>query len=104
MVAKIVQLANEAVATGMEVIKMNNYDRIVTDVNGTEVEIEYVTGAMGRALSKYAEYIRYANQAERDKKSKWSSNYSDKAAKETAGYIKKILNAFEKNPKDISRY
>jgi predicted lactoylglutathione lyase len=104
MVAKIVKIANEAVQTGMEVIKMNNYDRIVTDVNGTEVEIEYVTGAMGRALGKYAEYIRYSNQAEKDKDSEWASDYNAKAAKEVAGYIKKILNAFESKPREISRY
>ena len=103
MVAKIVKIANEAVKTGMEVVKMNNYDRIVTNINGTEVELEYVTGAMSRALSKYAEYIRYANRAE--KAGDRFGQYDDKAAKDVAGYIKKMLKAFESgNANQISRF
>jgi hypothetical protein len=59
---------------------------------------------MSRALRSYAEYIRYANQAEKDKKQGWGSDYNDQAAKETAGYIKKIHDAFKKGSQDIGRY
>ena len=105
MVGKIVKLANEAVATGMEVVKTNNYDALLTTVNGNEVELNYVTSAMTRALRSYAEYIRYANAAEKDATRDWGGDYNDKAAKESAGYIKKILNAFESgNNNELGRY
>jgi len=104
MVAEIVKIANEAVATGMEVIKIGKYDKIMTSINGNEVEMDAVTSAMSRALRSYAEYIRYANQAEKDKESEWGGSYNDKSAKETAGYIKKIHNAFKQGSQDISRY
>jgi len=104
MVAEIVKIANEAVKTGMEVIKIGRYDRIMTTVNGNEIEIDSVTSAMSRALRSYAEYIRYANAAEKDKDSEWAGDYNDKSAKETAGYIKKIHNAFKQGSQDIGRY
>jgi len=105
MVAKIVKIANEAVATGMEVIRTGKYDDLITTVNGNDVPMNSVTSAMTRALRSYAEYIRYANQAEKDKESEWSGTYNDKSAKETAGYIKKILQAFEQgNANNIGRY
>ena len=104
MVAKIVKIANEAVATGMEVIKIGNYDRIMTSIKGNEVEMDYVTSAMSRALRSYAEYIRQDNSAKREKESGYGT-YNQDAAKETAGYIKKILNAFEQgNAREIGRY
>ena len=104
MVAKIVKIANEAVATGMEVIKIGKYDRIMTSINGNEVEMDYVTSAMSRALRSYAEYIRQDNSAKREKESGYGT-YNQDAAKETAGYIKKILKAFESgNAREIGRY
>ena len=104
MVGEIVKIANEAVASGMEIMKMGRYDTLMTTVNGNEVEMNSVTSAMSRALRSYAEYIRYANQAEKDKKQGWGSDYNDRAAKETAGYIKKIHDAFKKGSQDIGRY
>ena len=105
MVAKIVKIANAAVAEGMEVIKIGKYDRIMTTVNGNEVEMDYVTSSMSRALRSYADYIRYDNQAQKDKESEWAGTYNEKSAKETAGYIKKILQAFEQgNANLIGRY
>jgi hypothetical protein len=104
MVGEIVKIANEAVASGMEIMKMGRYDTLMTTVNGNEVEMNSVTSAMSRALRSYAEYIRYANQAEKDKKQGWGSDYNDQAAKETAGYIKKIHDAFKKGSQDIGRY
>ena len=104
MVGEIVKIANEAVAEGMEIIKTNNYDEIMTSVNGNEVSMNAVTSAMSRALRSYAEYIRYANAAEKDKKNDWGGSYNDKSAKETAGYIKKIHNAFKQGSQDIGRY
>ena len=104
MVAEIVKIANEAVKTGMEVIKIGRYDRIMTTVNGNEIEIDSVTSAMSRALRSYAEYIRYQNAAEKDAEKDWGGDYNDKSAKETAGYIKKIHTAFKKGSPDIGRY
>jgi len=104
MVAKIVKIANEAVATGMEVIKTNNYDALLTTINGNEVEMNYVTSAMTRALRSYAEYIRQDNAATKEKEQGYG-DYNAKASKETAGYIKKILQAFESgNNREIGRY
>ena len=105
MVGKIVKIANEAVAKGMELIKTNNYDELLTAINGTEVPLNAVTSAMTRALRSYAEYIRYANAAEKDKESEWAGTYNEKSAKDTAGYIKQILNAFEQgNANKLGRY
>jgi len=105
MVGEIVKIANEAVKEGMEVIKIGRYDKLMTTVKGNEVELEAVTSAMSRALRSYAEYIRYANQAEKDAKQDWGGSYNDKSAKETAGYIKKIYNAFKQGDgNQIGRY
>ena len=104
MVGEIVKIANEAVATGMEIMKIGRYDNLMTTVNGNEIEMNAVTSAMSRALRSYAEYIRYANAAEKDKESDWSGTYNDKSAKETAGYIKKIHDAFKKGSQDLGRY
>jgi hypothetical protein len=95
MVGEIVKIANEAVKTGMEVVKIGQYDYLMTTVNGNEVRMDAVTGAMSRALSMYAEYIRYANQAEKDKKMDWGGSYNDKSAKDIAGRLKKMHNAFK---------
>jgi len=91
MVGKIVKIANQAVADGMELIKTNNYDELLTSIGGNEVAMNNVTSSMTRALRQYAEYIRFANAAEKEQ----YGDYNDRAAKETAGYIKKILAAFE---------
>ena len=105
MVAKIVKIANAAVAEGMEVIRTGKYDDIITTVNGNDVPMNSVTSAMARALRSYADYIRYDNQAQKDKESEWAGTYNEKSAKETAGYIKKILQAFEQgNANLIGRY
>ena len=48
--------------------------------------------------------LNWANQAEKDKKQGWGSDYKDRAAKETAGYIKKIHDAFKNGSQDIGRY
>ena len=105
MVAKIVKMANEAVKTGMEITKMGPYDRLMTTVSGNEVPLENVTNAMGRALGHYAQYIRSANQAEKEKKQGYGSDYYSKQAKDTAGTIKKIMMAFEKGDgNNMNRY
>jgi len=105
MIAKIVKIANAAVAEGMEIVRTGKYDDLLTTVNGNDVPMNSVTSAMTRALRSYAEYIRYANDAEKDKQAGWGSKYYDKSAKETAGYIKKILTAFESgNANLIGRY
>ncbi len=105
MVAKIVKIANEAVKTGMEVTKMGPYDRLMTTVSGKEVPLENVTNAMGRALGHYAQYIRSANQAEKEKDSSFGTDYYSKQAKDTAGTIKKILMAFERGDgNNMNRY
>ncbi len=105
MVAKIVKIANVAVAEGMELTKMGKYDELMTTVNGNEVSMNHVTSAMTRALRSYAEYIRYDNQAQKDKESEWGGTYNAGGAKETAGYISKILKAFESgNANQIGRY
>ncbi len=102
MVAKIVKIANEAVAEGMAVIKVGRYDELVTTVNGNEVALKSVTSTMTRALRSYGEYIRQDNAAEREKESGYGS-YNQDASKETAGYIKQMLRAFETG-KGIDRY
>jgi len=102
MVAKIVKLANEAIAEGMAVIKVGRYDELVTTVNGNDVAIKDVTSTMTRALRSYGEYIRQDNAAEREKESGYGS-YNQDASKETAGYIKQMLRAFETG-KGIDRY
>jgi hypothetical protein len=105
MVGKIVKIANEAVAEGMALIRTGKYDDLLTTVNGTDVPMNAVTGAMTRALRSYAEYIRYANQAAKEKEGGYGSNYYDRSMKETAGSISKILKAFESgNPNLIGRY
>jgi hypothetical protein len=104
MVAKIVKIANEAVKTGMEVTKMNKYDRLVTTVSGNEVPIETVTSAMTRALMLYGEFVRYSNAAEREKGS-YGEEYNDKMAKDYAGTIKKIMMAFDRgDANNMNRY
>jgi hypothetical protein len=104
MVGEIVKIANEAVKEGMEVVKVGKYDYLMTTVNGNEVTMDSVTQAMSRTLRMYAEYIRYANQAQKDKDSEWASDYNDKHAKDVAGRIKKANVAFKKgNANDISR-
>ena len=102
MVAKIVKLANVAVEEGMAVIKVGRYDELTTTVGGNEVAMKDVTSAMSRALRSYGEYIRQENAAEREKESGYGS-YNLDASKETAGYIKKMLKAFETG-KGIDRY
>ena len=102
MVAKIVKLANEAVAEGMAVIKVGRYDELVTTINGNEVAMKDVTSTMSRALRSYGEYIRQDNAAEREKAQGYGS-YNRDASKETAGYIKEMLRAFETG-KGINRY
>jgi len=105
MVAKIVKMANEAVAEGMELMKMGKYDELQTTINGNEVPMNAVTSAMSRALRSYAEYIRYENDEEKSKEGGYGSSYYGKSKKETAGYIKKILQAFEQgNANNIGRY
>ena len=105
MLAKIVKIANTAITIGMQIVRTDNYDGLLTSINGNEVPMNSVTSAMTRALRSYAEYIRQANDAEKDAASKWGSDYYDKAAKETAGYIKQILTAFEKgDARGIGRY
>ena len=103
MVAKIVKMANEAVATGMEITKMGPYDRLMTTVAGNEVPLENVTNAMGRALGHYANYIRYSNQAEKEQG--YGGDYYSKQTKDIAGTIKKIMMAFEKGDgNNMNRY
>ena len=105
MVGKIVKIANEAVATGMETVKMGKYDRMVTTINGNEVEMEAVTNSMSRALVLYAEYIRNANRAEKNKDQYGGGDYEDKAAKDYAGRIKKMLTGFQKgDQRMMTRY
>jgi hypothetical protein len=104
MVAKIVKMANEAVKTGMEITKMGPYDRLMTTVSGKEVPLENVTNAMGRALGHYAQYIRSANQAEKEKDG-YGGDYYSKQAKDIAGTIKKIMMAFERGDgNNMNRY
>jgi len=95
MVGDIVKIANEAIKTGMEVVKIGKYDYMMTTVGGNEVTMDAVTSGMSRTLRMYAEYIRYANQAEKDKKQDWGGDYNDKHAKDVAGRIKKAHNAFK---------
>ena len=102
MVAKVVKLANKAVEEGMAVIKIGRYDEIMTTVNGNEVAIKDVTSAMSRALRSYGEYIRQDNAAVKEKESGYGS-YNQDASKQTAGYIKQVLRAFETG-KGIDRY
>ena len=105
MVAKIVKIANEAVATGMETVKMGKYDRMLTTINGNEVELEVVTNQMSRALSLYAEYIRYMNRAEKSRDQYGGGDYEEKSAKDVAGRLKKMLSGFEKGDQRLmSRY
>ena len=104
MVAEIVKIANEAVATGMEIVRTGKYDDLLTTVNGNDVPMNAVTSAMSRALRSYAEYIRYENQEEKSREGGYGSSYYDKSKKETAGYIKKIHTAFKKGSPDISRF
>jgi hypothetical protein len=105
MVAKIVKMANEAVKTGMEITKMGPYDRLMTTVSGKEVPLQNVTDAMGRALGHYANYIRFANQAEKEKEQGFGSDYYSKQTKDVAGTIKKIMMAFEKGDgNNLNRY
>jgi len=82
MVADIVKIANEAVKTGMEVVKMGKYDRMMTTVSGNEVELEVVANAMTRTLRLYAQYIKYANDAEKEKEQGYGGDYYDKAFKQ----------------------
>ncbi len=103
MVAEIVKMANEAVETGMEIMRVGRYDELMTTVNGNEVPMNAVTSAMSRALRSYAEYIRYANQAAKEKEQGYG-DYNDRSAKDTAGYIKKIHNAFKTGSQEITRY
>jgi len=101
MVGKIVKIANQAVADGMSMVKTNNYDELLTSIGGNEVAMNNVTSSMTRALRQYAEYIRFANAAEKEQ----YGDYNDKSAKETAGYIKKILKAFVSgNANELSRF
>tara|TARA_R110002073_G_scaffold274791_1_gene438340 strand:+ start:650 stop:1597 length:948 start_codon:yes stop_codon:yes gene_type:complete len=102
MVAKIVKLANIAVDEGMAVIKIGRYDEIMTSINGNEVAMKDVTSAMSRALRSYGEYIRQDNAAVREKEQGYGS-YNQDASKETAGYIKQVLRAFETG-KGVDRY
>jgi len=105
MVADIVKIANEAVKTGMEVVKMGKYDRMMTTVSGNEVELEVVANSMTRTLRLYAQYIKYANDAEKEKEQGYGGDYYDKAFKQTAGDIKKLHVAFKQgNASNISRY
>ena len=105
MVAKIVKIANEAVATGMETVKMGKYDRMLTTIKGNEVEMEIVTNQMSRALSLYAEYIRYMNRAEKSRDQYGGGDYEEKSAKDVAGRLKKMLSGFEKGDQRLmSRY
>ena len=105
MVAKIVKMANEAVKTGMEITKMGPYDRLMTTVSGKEVPLQNVTDAMGRALGHYANYIRFANQAEKEKEQGFGSDYYSKQTKDVAGTIKKIMMAFERGDgNNMNRY
>ena len=105
MVGEIVKIANEAVAEGMEIVRTGKYDDLLTTVNGNDVPMNAVTSAMTRALRSYAEYIRFANQEEKSREGGYGSSYYDSSKKETAGYIKKILKAFESgNANLIGRY
>jgi len=104
LVGEIVKIANEAITTGMEVVKVGKYDNLMTTVSGKEVTIDAVTNAMTQTLRYYAEYIRYANQAEKDKESEWAGDYNDRSAKDTAGRIKKIHTAFKKGDGNALRY
>jgi len=105
MVADIVKMANEAVKTGMEVVKMGKYDRMMTTVSGNEVELEVVANSMTRTLRLYAQYIKYANDAEKEKDQGYGGDYYDKAFKQTAGDIKRIHVAFKQgNASNIQRY
>jgi hypothetical protein len=105
MVADIVKIANEAVKTGMEVVKMGKYDRMMTTVSGNEVELEVVANSMTRTLRLYARYIRYANDADKEKDQGYGGNYYDKSMKQTAGDIKRIHVAFKQgNASNIQRY
>ncbi len=104
MVGEIVQIANEAIKTGMEVVKVDKYDHLMTTVKGKEVTIEAVTNAMTQTLRYYAQYIRYDNQAQKDKESEWAGDYNDKSAKDTAGRIKQIHTAFKKGDGNALRY
>jgi hypothetical protein len=105
MVGKIVKMANEAIKTGMEITKMGKYDRLMTTVSGKEVPIQNVTDAMSRVMMLYANYIRYANAAEKEKDTEFASDYNDNQAKDYAGTIKKIMMAFEKGDgNNMNRY
>ncbi len=104
MVGEIVKIANEAIKEGMEVVKIGKYDYMMTTVGGNEVTMDAVTSGMSRTLRMYAEYIRYANAAEKDKDNEWSSSYNDDHAKDVAGRLKKANNAFKTgNANEIGR-
>ena len=77
----------------------------VREESGNEVPLENVTNAMGRALGHYAQYIRSANQAEKEKDSSFGSDYYSKQTKDVAGTIKKIMMAFERgDANNMNRY
>jgi len=110
MTAKIVKIANKAIEEGMTLTRTGKYGDLVTTINGNDVAINAVTSAMSRALKSYADYIRYENEEDTafKRQSKYGSEYESyytKEKKETAGYIKKILQAFEQgNANNIGRY
>jgi len=110
MTAKIVKIANKAIEEGMTLTRAGKYGDLLTTINGNDVPMNSVTSSMSRALRSYADYIRYENEEDTAAKrqSKYGSDYESyytKEKKEAAGYIKKILQAFEQgNANNIGRY
>jgi len=101
MTAKIVQIANEAITTGMEVTKVGKYGDLMTTVNGNEVSIMAVTNAMTRVLRTYAEYIRFENDEEKDS---YSKDFYKGRKEDAAGQINQALKAFKSgNARQIER-
>ncbi len=100
MVAKIVKMSNEVVADAMALPKLGRYNDIVATVNGNEVELKNVTGAMTKALRYYGEYIQMQNEMERDGDNSYSKTYNEDRMKSKAGDIKAILNKMKSGKLD----
>jgi len=100
MVAKIVKQANEVVADAMALPKVGRYGDLVATVNGNEVDLKNVTGAMSKALYYYGEYIQMQNEAERSGDDAYSKKYTEDRMKSKAGDIKAILNKMKSGKLD----
>ncbi len=94
LVKDSVEIINKAIQEGFSLTKLNQYNELVTDINGKEIKITDLTYLMNKIIERYSRYISYLQSAERDS-GFGGENYYIRESKAIALEIKKMVIALK---------